>query len=170
MKVTSTGIVDGILDVRFGRLAKTDLYKKLVCKRNPQLKITGAPAGTKSYAVYMEDRQAAPVWGFSWIHWLAANITSDEVPENSTRTADYVQGLNSKISPIIPEEIRFTKEEAIGYQGPGPRNEPHKYTFRIYALDTMLDLKDGFWLHELFDAMEGHILDECALNGVYMHE
>ena len=48
-----------------------------------------------------------------------------------------------------------------------PPNEPHTYELHVYALDTMLDLKDGFWFHEMFRQMEGHVLEQATLKGTY---
>lgn len=48
-----------------------------------------------------------------------------------------------------------------------PPNEPHTYELHVYALDTMLDLKDGFWFHEMFRQMEGHVLDQVTTKGTY---
>lgn len=49
----------------------------------------------------------------------------------------------------------------------GPPDKPHTYEIHVYALDTLLNLKNGFYLNELYDAMEGHILDDFTLKGIY---
>ena len=50
-----------------------------------------------------------------------------------------------------------------------PPNEPHTYELHIYALDCMLDLENGFMMHEMFRQMEGHILEQATLKGNYRH-
>ena len=96
MKVTSSGIVNGVIDPKYGMYAK-DLYKG-VCLTSLPLKFEDAPEGTKSYAIFMEDRDAAPMNGFSWIHWLVANIQTNELKENASREPhDFVQGVNTKV-------------------------------------------------------------------------
>lgn len=61
------------------------------------LKIENAPEDTCSFALVLEDKDTYPVTGgFTWIHWLAANITRHELKENESQTAkDFVQGCNS---------------------------------------------------------------------------
>jgi hypothetical protein len=56
----------------------------------------------------------------------------------------------------------------IGYGGPAPpAGKPHRYFFKLYALDTVLDLKEGATKKDLVAAMEGHILAEAQLMGTY---
>ena len=55
----------------------------------------------------------------------------------------------------------------IGYGGPAPPDKRHTYIFKAYALDTILDLKEGFSKQELEDAMKGHILAEAKLTGTF---
>ena len=55
----------------------------------------------------------------------------------------------------------------IGYGGPAPPDKRHTYIFKAYALDTALDLKEGFSKQELEDAMKGHIIAEAKLTGTY---
>ena len=55
----------------------------------------------------------------------------------------------------------------IGYGGPAPPDKPHTYVFKAYALDTTLDLNEGYSKQELEDAMKGHIIAEAKLTGTY---
>ena len=55
----------------------------------------------------------------------------------------------------------------IGYGGPAPPDGRHTYVFKLYELDTDLDLKEGFSKQELEDAMKGHIIAEAKLTGTY---
>ena len=126
------------------------------------LKIEDAPANTVSFALVLEDKDAFPVCGFSWIHWTAANITKTELQENESQsTTDFIQGVNSWISEQNPIEV------CSYYGGMAPPNEPHVYEIHVYALDKMLDLKQGFNYNELYHQMEGHILDQATLKGIY---
>lgn len=117
-----------------------------------------------SYALVLEDKDAFPVSGFSWIHWTAANITRTVIKENESQTAtDFVQGVNSWIS----DQGGNTPEQACSYYGGmAPPNAPHLYELHVYALDTLLDLKPGFYYNELYRQMEGHILDQVTIKEV----
>lgn len=99
MVVTSKGIVNGVIEDKYGKHGKHFNENGMPTYSLP-LKIEDAPEGTKSFAVVLEDKDAFPVsGGFSWIHWTAANITRIEIMENESQTAtDFVQGLNSWIS------------------------------------------------------------------------
>ena len=55
----------------------------------------------------------------------------------------------------------------IGYGGPAPPDKRHTYVFKAYALDTVMDLKEGYSKQELEDAMEGHIIAEAKLTGTF---
>ena len=111
----------------------------------------------------LEDRDAFAVTpGFSWIHWTAANLQRDFLEENESVSArDFVQGVNSWISEGLP------LEDCTGYGGMAPPDCPHQYELRVYALDCLLPLEQGFLYGELYRAMEGHLLDSCALRGWY---
>ena len=164
MKVTSKGIVNGIINDKYGKRGELDANGIPMCSL--PLKIEDAPAGTKSFAVVIEDKDAIPVsGGFSWIHWVAANITKDELEENESRTnKDIIQGLNSWMS-IQGGEI--PKEFCMYYGGMAPTNEAHIYEIHVYALDCLIDLENGFYLNELHRAMDGHILGQFTLKGEY---
>ena len=115
---------------------------------------------------FLEDKDAFPIsGGFSWIHWVAANITKTKIAENESQNAqDFVQGINSWISIQGGNQ---SKELSSFYGGMAPPNEPHTYELHVFALDTLLDLQNGFILHEMFRKMDGHILDQYTLKEVY---
>ena len=99
--------------------------------------ISGAPEGTQSFAVVLEDKDAITASGFVWIHWLIADLTRTSVAENDSIAAtDYVQGANSWASVLGKLSI----EEASTYGGMAPPNCRHRYELIIYALDTKLNL------------------------------
>ena len=82
MIVTSTGIIDGVIQDQYGGRG-TQFNENGVPTFSLPLKIEEAPERTVSFAVVLEDKDAYPVTGgFAWIHWLAANITRQELKEN----------------------------------------------------------------------------------------
>ena len=165
MKITSTGIINGIIEDKYGKRGESFNEHGMPTYSLP-LAIEDAPKNTISYALVLEDKDAFPVsGGFSWIHWTAANITKTELLENESQTAtDFVQGLNSWTSMQggnqSPELSRF-------YGGMAPPNAPHMYELHVYALDTLLDLENGFYMNDLYRKMDGHILTQYTLKGEY---
>lgn len=121
---------------------------------NPLLEIQGTPEGTKSLALIVDDPDATG--GVTWDHWLLWNIDPrTQYISEDTLPSGAVQGKNS-----------FSK---IKYGGPCPPKgtAPHRYMFKLYALDTILDLSEGEEKQALEEAMLGHILDETILTGFY---
>jgi Raf kinase inhibitor-like YbhB/YbcL family protein len=118
---------------------------------NPDLQITQIPENTKSLALIMDDPDAP---AGNWTHWLLANIepNTTHIEKNQT-PKNVVVGKNS---------FGDTK-----YGGPCPPNGAHHYQFKLYALDTNLDLKQGFSKNELLKSMQGHIIDQSLLIGLY---
>lgn len=162
----SNGIVDGYIDRKYGK------YSENVIKGVPQISIPleweNPPFATKSYAIVFQDYDDIPDEGFSWIHWVVADISSEVkgLEENESRTnKELIQGKNSWMTPLGLYGLEDTLTNFYG--GPAP-DRPHEYEFRIYALDAKLNLKNGFFLNELLRAMEGHILAEAVLKGIYI--
>lgn len=152
MIVTSTGIVNGTILDQYGKRG-TQFLNSMPTYSLPFV-IEGAPPQTESYAFILEDEDAIPVSGFSWIHWLGANLKRTRVEENeSLEEADFLQGKNSWGVNL--------------YGGMAPPNAPHQYDLHVYALDCTLDLTDGFSVEALRKAMQGHILAEYTLSGQY---
>lgn len=165
MIVTSTGIVDGIIEEKYGKYGEQFNENGIPTYSLP-LTIENAPEGTKSYAVVLEDKDAFPVsGGFAWIHWTAANITKTEIEENESQTTtDFVQGLNSWTSAQGGNQ---SKELSSFYGGMAPPDAPHLYEIHVYALDAMLDLENGFLYNDLYKQMDKHILEQYTLKGTY---
>ena len=165
MTVTSTGIVDGIIDIKYGKHG-TEFNENGMPSYSLPFKIENAPKGTISYAIMLEDKDAFPVsGGFSWIHWTAANISKTEVMENESIIAsDFVQGLNSWTSMQGGSQ---SPALSSFYGGMAPPDAPHTYELHVYALDTKLDLENGFNMNDMYKKMDGHILAEYTLKGVY---
>lgn len=166
MKVTSSAIVDGIIDPEYGKYGSqiNPITKK--CNRSFPLKIEDAPEGTVSFAIIMEDKDAIPMHGYSYIHWVAANLTRTELAANESLTAtDFVQGVNS----LCGKYFNLDKKDSIGYQGPGAPERPHTYEVHVFALDTLVDLEQGYTMDKLWWKMKGHILDQYTLEGTYIN-
>ena len=127
---------------------------------SPPLQWTNAPANTKSFALIMDDPDA-PVG--TWVHWvlydLPANTTG--LPENAAKTQTISNGAKQGMNTW----------PRLGYGGPcPPPGKPHRYFFKLYALDVMLDLKPGLTKKDLLKAMEGHVLTEGQLMGTYQRK
>lgn len=160
----SNGIVNNIINEKYGGKGK-DVVKG-VGSRSLPLEWSDPPKGTKSFVIIMEDRDAVPVTGFIWIHWSVADIEAEkrELKEDESRNnPELIQGLNSWNSIIGG----FSQEESAFYGGPMPPDKDHKYRFTIYALDKKLDMKNGYYLNELYEKMEGHVLGQSVLEGIY---
>jgi Raf kinase inhibitor-like YbhB/YbcL family protein len=124
---------------------------------SPSLSWKGIPAGTKSIAMIMDDPDAP---GGTFVHWLLFNIPGNTqklpkgIPRNQTLDDGSLQGKNDF--------------ERLGYGGPcPPPGKPHRYYFKIYALDTKLKLQPGASRQQLENAMKGHILSTGELMGKY---
>jgi len=164
MHISSTGISNGTIADRFGKRGHqlNDFGK---CTYSLPFDIHDAPAGTVSFAFVLEDVDAVPVCGFSWIHWLGCNLTEPSVPENSSvKNPPFTQGANSWISTLAGS--RSIAESSV-YGGMAPPDRPHTYELHVYALDTTLNLAEGFLLNELRWAMRGHIIASATLEGMY---
>ena len=120
---------------------------------SPPLAWNGTPEGTKSYVLIVDDPDA-PMG--TWDHWLLFNLPGNttELPEAiSTLPEGTVEGSNSWNN--------------TGYGGPCPPDREHRYSFKLYALDTLLNLGRGAKKQEIESAMHNHILEEAQLMGRY---
>lgn len=123
---------------------------------SPPLRWDGIPEGAASIALICDDPDA-PMG--TWVHWVLFNLPArakelaENIPTDETLTDGTRQGIND-----------FGK---IGYGGPCPPSGTHRYFFKIYALDTQLDLATGADKSQLLEAMEGHILAQGQLMGKY---
>ena len=164
MQVFSEGIVDGIIDSKFGKYGN-QFNEFGMPTYSLGFKIVDAPIKTKSFAFVLEDKDAIPVCGFSWIHWVGANLIDSEVSDNVSQSTDaFVQGLNSWISIQGGNQ---SKELSKFYGGMAPPDKPHVYELHVYAIDCILEINDGFYMNELFHKMDGHVLDIYTLKGTY---
>lgn len=163
MKVTTTAISNGYFADQYGKRGSQFSPNGMPTYSIP-LEISDAPVGTKSFALVLEDKDAVGAAGYVWIHWLVANLTRTSLAENDSIAAkDYVQGRNSWSGKLGGLSV----EEASCYGGMAPPNADHRYELYVYALDCELDLPQGFGFNDLHFAMQGHILDQAYLVGIY---
>lgn len=159
----SSGVKNGYIEDRFGKHGTENL--KGMPSLSLPLQWKNSPEGTKAYALVMQDYDAIPVVGFSWIHWVAV-IPGDytELKENaSSEDKKLIQGANSWLSPLG----NLDRGTASHFGGPAPPDRDHTYEFKIYALSEIPNLEKGFFLNSLYTEMRGKILGEALLEGKY---
>ncbi len=124
-----------------GEIPKNCGYKH--GNEKPELDFMGMENSPFPWAMIMDDPDAMAAVGKVWVHWLEYGNTNDSVTEGKNDFGE------------------------IGYGGPAPPDGRHTYVFKLYELDTDLDLKEGYSKQELEDAMKGHIIAEAKLTGTY---
>jgi Raf kinase inhibitor-like YbhB/YbcL family protein len=148
----SAALVAAILQVTSPSFKNNELIpQKFSCEGkniSPALKITEIPHGTKTLAVILFDPDASPDGFIHWVVW--------DLPPSSK----------------IPEKIMSGRKGnngngEIGYTGPCPPTGTHHYQFTVYALDTKLSLPETSGKKELEAAMQGHILAQGTITGLY---
>jgi len=140
--------------------AGTSLPVEYTCDgedHSPALLWDTVPAGTRSIALIVDDPDAP---GKTFVHWVIYNIPANStglpaaMPKDSSLNDGSLQGKND-----------FSR---IGYNGPcPPPGKPHRYFFKVYAIDTVLDLESGATKSQLEVAMSGHILAQGEMIGKY---
>jgi hypothetical protein len=124
---------------------------------SPHLQWSGVPDGTKSFALISDDPDAPSK---TWVHWVIYNIPAE--------SRELPQGFPH--DPVLPDGIRQGINDGgeIGYGGPcPPPGRPHRYYFKLYALDCMLEIEGTATKEKLLEAMKGHVLGETSLMGTY---
>jgi len=115
---------------------------------NPPLKIQGIPEGTQSLVLIIDDPDA-PMG--TWDHWVVWNIPPvEKIDEDSVPG---IEGPNSS--------------NKRSYGGPCPPSGTHRYFFKVYALDTKLDLKPNSRKKDVERGIKGHILAKGEIVGLY---
>lgn len=126
---------------------------------SPALTWLNPPQGTQSFALICDDPDAP--MGI-WVHWVIYNIPADKrsldeaVSQEPELTDGTRQGMN---------DFRRT-----GYGGPCPPGGTHRYYFKLFALNTVLNLKPSATKKELLHVMESHRLGEAVLMGRYQRK
>lgn len=122
---------------------------------SPPLAWNGAPPGTRSFVLIVDDPDAPHG---VWTHWVVFDLPPDstelaeDTPRSQSITGNAKQGTNDF--------------KQLGYGGPcPPAGKPHRYYFKLYALDTVLDLKPGSSKKQVESALTQHILAQGQLIG-----
>jgi Raf kinase inhibitor-like YbhB/YbcL family protein len=137
-----------------------NIDKKFTCDGadvSPQLQWNAPPAGTGTFSLLVDDPDA-PVG--NWNHWTLWNVpaSSRGLPEAVSKQEHLADGTEQGKNDF----------HKTGYNGPcPPPSKPHRYYFKLYALDTKLDLKSSASKKELEAAMKGHILAQSEWVGQY---
>lgn len=119
---------------------------------SPPLTLAGIPAGAVSLALIVDDPDAP---GGTWVHWVEFNIAPvEEIAEGAVALG--TQGSNSW--------------GRTGYEGPCPPSGTHRYFFKVSALDVELDLEQGASKEQVLAAVEGHVLAQAELIGLYSRQ
>ncbi len=137
-----------------------EIPKQFTCEGadvSPPLSWSGFPSRTKGFALIADDPDA-PVG--TWVHWVLYDLPADTtqlppaVPTDETLRSGAQQGVND-----------FRK---VGYGGPcPPPGKPHRYFFKLYALDAPTGLKPRATKAQVLRAIEGHTLAQAELSGTY---
>ncbi len=123
---------------------------------SPPLAWSGIPAHTISLALICDDPDAP---AGTWVHWVVFNIPPQSTGFKESVTAD---------KKLADGSVQGTNDfRNIGYGGPCPPGGTHRYFFKLYALDTKLELEAGATKWQLVQAMKGHVLAEAQLMGKY---
>lgn len=125
---------------------------------SPALTWSSAPAGTKSFALILDDPDAPG--GGAFVHWVLYNLpaTAESLPASEPKQDQLADGSRQGKNDF----------GEIGYGGPcPPGHTPHHYRFVLYAVDTPLNLPAGATKQQVEDALKGHIVARGRLVGVY---
>jgi len=137
-----------------------NIPRKFTCDgadASPELSWTAPPSGTQSFALIADDPDA-PVG--NWTHWVLYDLPAGtaSLPEDVPKSEELPNGARQGRNDF----------RRIGYGGPcPPPGKPHRYFFRLYALNSKLNLKPGATKADVEKAMEGHVLAKAELMGKY---
>jgi Raf kinase inhibitor-like YbhB/YbcL family protein len=126
---------------------------------SPALSWLEPPGGTQSFSLIVDDPDAP---AGTWVHWVLYNLPSStrSLPEGMDKERERADGSRQGRND-------FGK---IGYNGPCPPKGPaHRYFFKLYALDSKLELKPGATKADLERAMKGHVLGHAEVVGKFGH-
>ena len=164
LKLTSSAFSDG------GEIPRECGYKN--GNKDPPLAISGISEGTESLALIMDDPDAMGAVGKVWVHWVAWNICPSDATwfDSHGKMIDRENVVSMEPPPGIKpwgQTEGTTDFGEVGYGGPAPPDKRHTYVFKLYALDTDLDLPDKSTKSDVEKAMEGHIIEQTQLTGTY---
>lgn len=149
LKVTSRSFQDGAF-----------IPVKYTCQGasiSPAIEWESGPVSTKSFVLIVDDPDAP---NGTWVHWIVFNIPAK------------ITSLPEKVSmDILDGAMEGTNSSArVGYDGPCPPSGTHRYYFKIYALDTLLDFNENVTKIDLEKAMDGHIIAQGYVMGRYQKQ
>ena len=140
--------------------AGAEIPKQYTCEgadTSPALSWSGAPGGTKTFALIADDPDA-PVG--TWVHWVLYDLPGD--------TTELPQGVPSDERLRSGAKHGVNDFHRVGYGGPcPPPGKPHRYFFKLYALDSVTNLKPRATKADVLRAIEGHVLAQAELMGTY---
>jgi len=138
---------------------KAKIPAKYTCTADdisPELQWRDTPEGVKSFALIMDDPDAP---AGTWVHWVVFNIPAD--------TSSLPEAIGMKDGLNNGSQHGKNSGGRAYYSGPCPPSGVHRYFFKLYALDTTLDLSDGATKPDVLKAIQGHMLGMAELMGTY---
>ncbi len=117
---------------------------------NPPLEFSEIPKETKSLVLVVDDPDAPSK---TWVHWVLYNIDQSTAKIEENSPVKGIQGITD-----------FGK---LGYGGPCPPSGTHRYFFKLYALDTILDAPSGLTKQQILEKARDHVIEEAELVGLY---
>jgi Raf kinase inhibitor-like YbhB/YbcL family protein len=158
--VQGDGVAQGLLTLESPAFAAGDpIPLRFSCDGedvSPGLAWGSPPGGTVAFALITDDPDAP---GGTWVHWVIYDIPAESrgLPEAIPTDAELPDGSRQGIN----------SGRRLGYAGPCPPGETHRYFFKLFALNQRLDLAPGLSADDLTAAMDTHILGEAVLMGTY---
>jgi Raf kinase inhibitor-like YbhB/YbcL family protein len=137
-----------------------EIPKKFTCDGadvSPSLSWTGTPGQTQSFTLIADDPDAP---AGTWTHWVLYDL-----PAGVTELQENVSKVDK-----LPNDARQGRNDfrKLGYGGPcPPPGKPHRYYFKLYAVDTKLNLAPGASKDEVEKALQGHVVAKAELMGRY---
>ena len=123
---------------------------------NPPLEFENIPENTKSLVLIMDDPDALKPAGKVWDHWLVFNISPETRKIEENKEPEGIHGRGTS--------------DNLDYHGPCPPDGQHRYFFKLYALDSLLNLREGITKKKIETAMQNHIIAETELIGLYQRQ
>lgn len=127
---------------------------------NPPLEITDIQKGTRSIVLIVDDPDAQKVVGYTWVHWIRYNIS---VYENYLK-------IEENSLPGISGLSTYKCQEKYGGPNPPKGSGVHRYYFKVYALNSNLNVEDNMNKEKIENLMKGKIIEKAELIGIYTRD